>query len=100
MLNQKARLYRVFTEKTKDKNSIGENLVVLRGSAYMLKEGNEDIINKAFEGGILKEVSVGKFCRKSVTCSICGEKIFYKLADGEIYLCENNHFKGDTPLRW
>ena len=90
---QKARLYRVFTEKTKDKNSLGEDLVLLRGSAYMLKEGNEDVI-KAIEGGILKEVSVG--CNiKSCTCSICGENFSYNWQTGK-YLCENNHFKGDT----
>ena len=88
---QVARLYRVFTEKTKDKNSIGENLVVLRGSAYMLKEGNEDIIN-AIEGGILKEVSIGGSFA-DVTCSVCGEKLFYKWQTGK-FACENDHVKG------
>ncbi len=91
--SQKARLYRVFTEKTKDKNSLGENLVLLRGSAYMLREGNEEII-KAIEGGILKEVSVGCQMEKC-SCSICGESLSYQWQTGK-YLCENNHFKGDT----
>jgi len=91
--SQKARLYRVFTEKTKEKNSLGEDLVLLRGSAYMLKEGNEEII-KAIEGGILKEVSVG--CQMGdCTCSICGTKFHYNWQTGK-YLCENEHFKGNV----
>lgn len=90
--SQKARLYRVFTEKTKEKNSLGEDLVLLRGSAYMLKEGNEEII-KAIEGGILKEVSVG--CQMGdCTCSICGTKFHYNWQTDK-YLCENEHFKGN-----
>ena len=88
-----ARLYRVFTEKTKEKNSLGENLVVLRGSAYMLKEGNEDIV-KAIEGGILKEVSVG--CQmEQCACSICVETLHYQWETGKS-ICNNDHIKGDT----
>lgn len=88
---QVARLYRVFTEKSKDKNSLGENLFVLRGSAYILKEGNEDVI-KAIEGGILKEVSIGGSF-SDTTCSICGEKLFYKWQTGK-FICDNDHIKG------
>lgn len=91
--SQKARLYRVFTEKTKDKNSLGENLVLLRGSAYMLREGNEEII-KAIEGGILKEVSVGCQMEKCA-CSICGESLHYQWQTGKS-VCKNDHIKGDT----
>jgi hypothetical protein len=91
--SQKARLYRVFTEKTKDKNSLGENLVLLRGSAYMLREGNDDII-KAIEGGILKEVSVGCQMEKCA-CSICGESLHYQWQTGKS-VCKNDHIKGDT----
>ena len=91
--SQKARLYRVFTEKTKDKNSLGENLVLLRGSAYMLREGNEEII-KAIEGGILKEVSVGCQMEKCA-CSICGESLRYQWETGKS-ICKNDHIKGDT----
>ncbi len=91
--SQKARLYRVFTEKTKDKNSLGENLVLLRGSAYMLREGNDDII-KAIEGGILKEVSVGCQMEKCA-CSICGETFRYQWETGKS-ICKNDHIKGDT----
>ncbi len=91
--SQKARLYRVFTEKTKDKNSLGENLVLLRGSAYMLREGNDDAI-KAIEGGILKEVSVGCQMEKC-SCSICGESLHYQWQTGKS-VCKNDHIKGDT----
>ena len=90
--SQKARLYRVFTEKTKDKNSLGENLVLLRGSAYMIKEGNAEII-KAIEGGILKEVSVG--CQVGAcNCSICGEALRYQWETGKS-ICSNDHIKGE-----
>lgn len=81
--NQIARLYRVETEVTGQKNSLGEPLVILRGSAYMLRtESNQPLID-AIEGGILKEVSVGCSVRRQ-TCSICG---------GDIYACE--HCKGE-----
>lgn len=73
--NQVARLYRVETEVTGQKNSLGEALVILRGSAYMLRnETNQPLID-AIEGGILKEVSVGCSVRRQ-TCSICGEDIW------------------------
>lgn len=91
--SQKARLYRVFTDKSKDKNSLGEGLTLLRGSAYMLKEGNEDII-KAINGGILKEVSVGCQMEKCA-CSICGESLRYQWETGNS-ICKNDHIKGDT----
>lgn len=73
--NQIARLYRVETEAPGQQNSLGEALVILRGSAYMLRnEANQPIID-AIEGGILKEVSVGCSVRRQ-TCSICGEDIW------------------------
>lgn len=73
--NQIARLYRVETEVTGQKNSLGEALVILRGSAYMLRtESNQPMID-AIEGGIVKEVSVGCSVRRQ-TCSICGEDIW------------------------
>lgn len=72
--NQVARLYRVETEVTGQKNSLGEALVILRGSAYMLRtESNQPMID-AIDGGIMKEVSVGCSVRRQ-TCSICGEDI-------------------------
>lgn len=81
--NQVARLYRVETEVTGQKNSLGEALVILRGSAYMLRnETNQPLID-AIEGGIMKEVSVGCSVRRQ-TCSICGE---------DIWSCE--HLKGE-----
>ena len=72
--NQIARLYRVEVETVKGKkNSLGEPLRNLRGSAYMLKnEANQPIID-AIEGGILKEVSIG-CAMGSCTCSICGSE--------------------------
>ena len=73
--NQVARLYRVETEVTGQKNSLGEALVILRGSAYMLRtESNQPMID-AIEGGIVKEVSVSCSVRRQ-TCSICGENIW------------------------
>lgn len=84
---QIARLYRVNVEETTGKNSMGESLCVLRGSAYMLRtEENQPVIN-AIEGGILKEISVG-FSVKKIVCSICGEAMGW---DG----CPNGHHKGD-----
>jgi len=66
----------------------------LRGSAYMLRtEETADLI-KAIEGGIKKEVSVG--CQMgSCKCSICGGKFSFNWQAWK-YLCENDHFKGDT----
>lgn len=73
--NQVARLYRVETEVTGEKYSLGEPLVILRGSAYMLRtEKNADLIAE-IEGGIKKEVSVGCSVGRQ-TCSICGEDIW------------------------
>ena len=90
---QVARLYRTFVEETSEKTVMGEPKKVLRGSAYMLREGNAELV-KAIEGGIKKEVSVG-CSMASCTCSICGEKFSYNWQTGK-ELCENNHFKGDT----
>lgn len=90
---QVARLYRTFVEELAEKTTMGEPKKVLRGSAYMLREGNAELI-KAIEGGIKKEVSVG--CQMGgCKCSICGEKFSYNWQTGK-ELCENNHFKGDT----
>lgn len=90
---QVARLYRTFVEITKEKTVMKEPKRVLRGSAYMLREGNEEFI-KAIEGGIKKEVSVG--CSMGgCKCSICGGKFSFNWQTWK-YICENNHFKGDT----
>ena len=90
---QVARLYRTFVEETKEKTVMKEPKRVLRGSAYMLREGNEELI-KAIEGGIKKEVSVG--CQmETCKCSICGEEFTFNWQTWK-YLCKNNHFKGDT----
>ena len=89
---QVARLYRTFVEGTKEKTAMKEPKRVLRGSAYMLSEGNEELI-KAIEGGIKKELSVG--CQMGdCTCSICGTKFHYNWQTDK-YLCENEHFKGN-----
>jgi hypothetical protein len=89
---QVARLYRTFVEETKEKTAMKEPKRVLRGSAYMLREGNEELI-KAIEGGIKKELSVG--CQMGdCTCSICGTKFHYNWQTDK-YLCENEHFKGN-----
>lgn len=93
MRNQVARLYRVELHKTKEKNSLGEPLMQLMGSAYMLRTPeNESLIN-SIEGGIVKEVSVGFGIRK-LTCSICGEEL--KRSWWESTKCKNDHIKGKT----
>lgn len=92
MKNQVARLYRVELEKTAEENSLGEQLVQLRGSAYMLRTPeNESLIN-SIEGGIVKEVSVGFGIRK-LTCSICGEQM--KRSWWSPTMCKNEHIKGN-----
>lgn len=93
MRNQVARLYRVELQKTAAKNSLGEQLVQLMGSAYMLRTPeNESLIN-SIEGGIVKEVSVG-FGIKKLTCSICGEEL--KRSWWTPTKCKNDHEKGKT----
>ena len=90
---QIARLYRVEAEDGGKKNSMGEQLRVLRGSAYMLRsETNQPIID-AIEGGILKEVSIGCAVSKC-TCSICGEPLALDWRTRN-YQCENGHIKGE-----
>lgn len=90
---QIARLYRVEVEDGGKKNSLGEQLRVLRGSAYMLRnEANQPVID-AIEGGILKEVSVSCAVSKC-TCSICGEPLSLDWRTWT-YRCENGHIKGE-----
>lgn len=91
---QIARLYRVETEATDEKNSLGEQRVVLRGSAYMLRnEANQPTID-AIDGGILKEVSVGCAIEKT-TCSICGEPMSFSWETWQ-RTCTNGHVKGSV----
>ena len=91
---QIARLYRVEVENTGKKNSLGEPLRILRGSAYVLKnESNQPIID-AIDGGIMKEVSVGCSVSKC-TCSICGEPLRFDWRTWK-HQCENGHIKGET----
>lgn len=93
MNNQVARIYRVELQKTAEKNSLGEQLVQLWGSAYMLRTPeNENLIN-SLEGGIVKEVSVGFSVRK-LTCSICGEQL--KRSWWNPTKCKNDHVKGEA----
>ena len=93
MKNQVARLYRVELEKTAQKNSLGEPLKQLRGSAYMLRTDENKALIESVEGGITKEVSVG-FSAKKLTCSICGEQL--KRSWWSPTKCKNDHVKGET----
>lgn len=93
MKNQVARLYRVELQKTAEKNSLGEPLMQLMGSAYMLRTPENESLIKSIEGGIVKEVSVGFGCKK-LTCSICGEQL--KRSWWEPCKCKNDHIKGQT----
>ena len=91
---QVARLYRTFVEELNEKTVMGESKRVLRGSAYMLRTEETAELIKAIEGGIKKEVSVG--CQMGgCTCSICSGKFSFNWQAWK-YLCENDHFKGDT----
>ena len=62
--NQCARIYAAHTETDGEVTRLIVN-------AYMLWEGNEDLIGR-IDAGIIKEVSVGCAVRKKV-CSICGK---------------------------
>lgn len=93
MQNQVARLYRVELRKTTEKNSLGEQLVQLTGSAYMLRTPENESLITAIEGGIVKEVSVGFSIRK-LTCSICREAL--KQSWWNPTKCKNDHIKGQT----
>lgn len=90
---QIARLYRVETERTSKTTKLGDTLVQLRGSAYMLRnEKNQPMID-AIEGGIVKEVSVG--CAVSKTsCSVCGGAFDIDWNTWQ-RTCENGHVKGE-----
>lgn len=80
--NQIARLYRVETEVTGQKNSLGEALVILRGSAYMLRtESNQPMID-AIEGGIVKEVSVGCSVRRQTLFHLRGGYLVLRAPQG------------------
>ncbi len=90
---QVARLYRCEVEELSEKNTLGEQLTALRGSAYMLKnEANLPLV-EAIEGGIVKEVSVGVRMGKC-TCSICGKDLKLDWATWT-YQCETGHIKGE-----
>lgn len=91
--NQISRLYRTYTEKTGKRNSLGEELMVLRGDAYMLNNDTNKGMIEAIEGGIIKEVSVS-LSAKRCRCSVCGENIRYNWRTG-LYQCENGHTKGE-----
>ena len=90
---QIARLYSVEVEDAGKKNSLGEPLKVLRGSAYMLNNESNKPVVEAIEGGIMKEVSIGCTIGKC-TCSICGEPLRLDWRTWK-HQCENGHIKGD-----
>lgn len=90
---QIARLYRVEIEDTGKRNSLGEPLKNLKGSAYILdNETNKPIID-AVEGGILKEISIGCKINKC-SCSLCGEPLKLDWRTWT-HQCENGHIKGE-----
>lgn len=93
--NQIARLYRVEVEETKEKNSLGQRLKRLHGSAYMLRTEESKATIEAIEGGILKEVSVGFATKSGSCCSICGERLFFSWSSMR-EKCKNDHVKGEV----
>ncbi len=90
---QVARLYRCEVEELSEKNSLGEPLIVLRGSAYMLRNEANTPLVEAIEGGIVKEVSVGARMGKC-TCSICGKDLKLDWRTWT-YQDETGHIKGE-----
>ena len=62
--NQTARIYHAYTRQDGD-------ITRLMVQAYMLKSGNEALIDK-IEAGIIREVSIGCAIRQK-TCSFCGK---------------------------
>ncbi|MGM9521839.1 MAG: hypothetical protein ACI3VB_05100 [Oscillospiraceae bacterium] len=70
---QKARIFKTEVVEEPERAGInGERYAYLKASAYMLREGNGELISE-IEGGIKREVSVG--CSMgSAICSICGEE--------------------------
>jgi len=90
---QIARLYRVETADGEGTTKTGDPVRLLRGSAYMLKnEQNQPMID-AIDGGILKEVSIGCAVSKC-NCSLCGERLALDWRTYR-YQCENGHIKGE-----
>ncbi len=94
MENQVARIYRAEIRKTSEQNSLGEQLVQLKGSAYMLRTPENESLITSIEGGIVKEISVGFRIRK-LRCSICGEEL-ERLSWFAPQKCKNDHIKGET----
>lgn len=92
--NQIARLYRVEIEEPKEKNSLGQPLKRLRGSAYMLRNDESKATIESIEGGILKEVSVGFATKSRAHCSLCGEELFFSWGTGR-RKCKNDHVLGE-----
>lgn len=93
--NQMARLYRVEVETTTEKNSLGQTLKRLHGSAYMLRTDETKATIEAIEGGILKEVSVSVAVSSGAHCSLCGEGIHWDWRTGQ-RKCESGHALGET----
>ena len=90
--NQMARLYRVATEETGEKNAFGQPLTRLVGSAYMLKNESTQPVIDAIEGGILKEVSIS-CAMGGVSCSCCGKPMKRNWATWKM-VCEDGHEAG------
>jgi hypothetical protein len=91
---QIARLYRAETEDGNKKNSLGEQLRVLKGSAYMIRNEASQPYIDAIDGGIMKEISIGCMVEKCC-CSICGDPLELDWST-YTYKCRNGHTKGET----
>lgn len=82
--NQQGRIYR--TQVIQD-----GNVNRLRASIYMLRTPGAAETIAQIEGGVLKEVSVGVKCNKTI-CTICGKPMVRSW--GRFAKCENDHEKG------
>lgn len=72
--NQNARIFKteVITDNNR-KNSLGENYIYVKASAYMLiTDKNKHLIDE-IDAGIKKEVSIGCSTSRKV-CSVCGKE--------------------------
>lgn len=89
-----ARIYDAGVFPGNGKTALGENRVVLRAKAYMLKTDDNKPVIDAIEGGIIRDISVG--CRaKKCNCSICGKPQRYDWHVSK-FMCEDGHVRGET----
>ncbi len=82
--NQSARIFKTYVKTSNEETSFGEQKVLLKASAYIVKCSEFNDLIKKINGGILKEISIS--CKvKNKICSICGQDQF------TMHGCANEH---------